>query len=146
MKKFYFRLDKYRNLKLQEEKVARLELARARRAFQEESGRLAALEKKTGQLLAANRKLLEGQIQRELLSVCKGYLRLQRCSLEEQAAAAIQAEEKMKRERQAYLEVRKDSKLLERLYQRQWEVYYQDLLREEQKVLDEIGLISYSRD
>lgn len=146
MRKFHFRLDKYQNLKVQEEKAARLELARARRTFQEETGKLAALQKKTSELLAVNRKLLKGQIQRELLDVCNGYLRVQRCSQIEQAAAALQAEEKMKRKQEVYLEVRKASKLLERLYRRQWTAYCQEFLREEQKMLDEIGLISYSRD
>ena len=51
----------------------------------------------------------------------------------------------MKREQQLYLEVRKASKLLERLYHRQWTAYYQEYLHEEQKVLDEIGLINHSR-
>ena len=44
------------------------------------------------------------------------------------------------------MEVRKASKLLERLYHRQWNEFYQEYLKEEQKVLDEIGLIIHSRE
>ncbi len=145
MKKFYFRLDKYHNLKQQEEKAARLQLFRAHSAYQQEVAKLAELQEKTLKLLSQNRKLLTGPIQQELLSSYIGYLSVQKCLEKKQAAAVHEAEEKMKREQQLYLEVRKASKLLERLYHRQWTAYYQEYLHEEQKVLDEIGLINHSR-
>lgn len=146
MKKFHFRLEKYHNFKEQEEKAARLELFRARRAYQEEADKLAALQGKTIKLISQNKKLLTGSIQLELLNNCIGCLAVQKNLEEEQAAAVQEKEEKMKREQQVYLEVRKASKLLERLYHRQWNEFYQEYLKEEQKVLDEIGLIIHSRE
>ncbi|MGB4505024.1 MAG: flagellar FliJ family protein [Syntrophaceticus sp.] len=146
MKKFYFHLNKYRNFKLQEEKMAQLEFAMARKAFQEETAKLAAIQKKTSELFDINRKLLCGNIQRELLDACYGCLQVQQNALAEQAAVVLKAEEKMQREQKVYLEARKTSKLLERLYQREWTAYYQEFLRVEQKTLDEIGLLSYVRN
>jgi len=146
LKKFHFRLEKYHNFKEQEEKAARLELFRARRAYQEEVDKLAALQRKTNELISQNKKLLTGTIQLELLSSCLGCLEVQKNLEEEQTAAVQEKEEKMKREQQVYLEVRKASKLLERLHHRQWNDFYQEYLKEEQKVLDEIGLIIHSRE
>ncbi len=144
MKKFHFRLEKYHNYKEQEEKAARLELFRARRAYEEEVDKLVALQRKTNELISQNKKLLIGSIQLELLNSCIGCLAVQKHLEEEQAAAVQEKEEKMKREQQVYLEVRKASKLLERLYQRQWNDFYQEYLKEEQKLLDEVGLIIHS--
>lgn len=146
MKRFHFRLEKYHNFKEQEEKAARLALFRARRAYQEEANKLAAIQGKTMELISENKKLLTGPIQLELLNTCLGCLAVQKQLEEEQAAVVQEKEEKMKQEQQVYLEVRKASKLLERLYQRKWNEFYQEYLKEEQKVLDEVGLIIHSRE
>ena len=94
MKKFHFRLEKYHNFKEQEEKAARLELFRARRAYQEEADKLAALQGKTIELISQNKILLTGSIQLELLNNCIGCLAVQKNLEEEQAAAVQEKEEK----------------------------------------------------
>jgi flagellar export protein FliJ len=146
LKKFHFRLERYRHLKAQEEKAAQMEFVKAQKEFQDETARLTALRQKNSELLALNRKLLQGKLQRELLDACYGCLLVQRNSLAEQTDIVFQAEEKMKGEQRVYIEARKSSKLLDRLYQRQWTAYYQEFLHSEQKMLDEIGLISYLKD
>ena len=58
VEKFHFRLEKYHNFKEQEEKQ-RLELFRARGAYQEEADKLAALQGKTIELISQTRYSLQ---------------------------------------------------------------------------------------
>lgn len=146
MKKFRFRLEKYHNFKEQEEKAARLALFQARRAYLEEADKLTALQGETRELISQNKKLLTGSIQLELLNTCLGCLAVQKQLEEEQAAVVQKKKEKMQQEQEVYLEVRKASKLLERLYQRQWNDFYREYLKEEQKLLDEVGLMIHFRE
>lgn len=145
MKRFRFRLQKYLDLKEQEEMLARLELIRARTAYRLEVSKLEAIQAKTGELLAQSRELLCGSIRPELLNLISGCLQVQEKLTVEQASAVARAEENLNREQQSFLRARQGRKLLDRLRQYRWAAYYAESLREEQRNLDEIGAILFTR-
>ncbi|MDN5366515.1 MAG: flagellar protein FliJ [Thermacetogenium sp.] len=145
MKRFRFRLQKYLNLKVQQERLARLEVARARAAYMLEVNRLQEIEEKTGELLAQGREALRGSILPELLVLCSSCLQVQERLACEQQAAVERAKDQLREEQGALLRVRQDRRLLERLRMRRWEAYYAEFLRSEQKTLDEIGSILFTR-
>lgn len=146
MKRFHFRLQKYLQLKEQEEQLARLELTRARALHLRETRKLEALQEKTNELLMQNRELLKGPIHPELAVLGRCCLDVQELLAEEQLDVVLQAEEQLSREQQSFIQARKDRKLLERLRQKSWDLYRLESLREEQENLDEIGTILYCRN
>jgi flagellar FliJ protein len=110
-----------------------------------EVNRLQEIEEKTGELLAQGREALRGSILPELLVLCSSCLQVQERLACEQQAAVERAKDQLREEQRALLRVRQDRRLLERLRQRRWGAYYAEFLRSEQKTLDEIGSILFTR-
>ncbi len=148
MKKFSFRLEKYLNLKRQQEDIQRLVLSNAQAAYDEERRKLALILQRIEALLDYSKTLRRAPLIRlniELLLLADAYHAALTTQKEAQAAATEDALVKVAAERERYLALQKDRKLLERLREKLWQGYYQDYLREEQKTLDEIGTSSFSR-
>ena len=148
VKKFNFRLEKYLNLKRQQEDIQRLVLSNAQAVYDEERRKLALIHQKIEALLDYSKTLRQAPLNRlniELLLLADTYHAALTIQKEAQAMAVEDALVKLAAEREKYLALQKDRKLLERLREKLWQGYYQDYLKEEQKTLDEIGTSSFSR-
>jgi flagellar FliJ protein len=145
MSRFSFRLQKYLNLKRQEEDIQRLILFNAQAAYDAEKGMLEQIERKIAAMLEYNTTLRQKRLNIDLLLFAESYHLVLSQQQEIQAAAVEDALGRLAAERDKYLDLQRDRKLLERLREKLWQQFYQDSLREEQKALDEIGVLSFSR-
>ena len=145
MSRFNFRLQKYLNLKRQEEGIQRLILFNVQAAYDAEKRMLALIDKKIEALLEYNITLRQKQLNIDLLLFAESYHLVLSQQKEIQVVSVEDALGRVAAERDKYLALQKDRKLLERLREKLWQQFCQDSLREEQKALDEIGTLSFSR-
>lgn len=145
LKKFRFRLQKYMNLKRQQESIKRLNLTRARSRYIRENESLAEIREELVAAFNRTREARRGSIDLQLISLSEQYIRLQKELQRLQTIVVAEAKAALERRRQELQHVRKEKKLLERLHDHRWAAYCQDVQREEQKVLDEIGTIRFLR-
>ncbi|MGD0622038.1 MAG: hypothetical protein ABSA82_06205 [Thermacetogeniaceae bacterium] len=139
MKRFHFHLQKYLDLKRQEEDIQRLILSNAQAVYDEEKRKLALIDRRIEALLEYSTTLRQMQLNIGLLLFAESYHTVLSEQKEIQAMSVEEALVKLAAERERYLALQKDRKLLERLREKLWQQFYQDYLREEQKALDEIG-------
>jgi flagellar FliJ protein len=139
MKRFTFHLQKYLDLKKQQEDIQRLVLSNAQAACDEERRKLASIDRRIEALLEYSITLRQMQLNIDLLIFAESYNRVLSEQREIQAMAVEGAMVKLMAEREKYVAMQKDRKLLERLRERLWQQFYEELLRDEQKTLDEIG-------
>jgi flagellar FliJ protein len=139
MKRFKFRLQKYLNLKRQEEDIQRLILANTQAAYDAEQRALALIDRRIASLLEYNTSLRQVRLNIDLLLYAESYHTVLLQQKEVQAVSVEDALARLAVEREKYLTLQKDRKLLERLRDKLWQKFYQDSLMDEQKALDEIG-------
>jgi flagellar FliJ protein len=139
MKRFNFRLQKYLSLKRQEEDIQRLILSNTQAAYDAEQRALTLIERRIEALLEYNTTLRQMQLNIELLLFAESYHTVLSQQKESQAVSVEDALRRVTAEREKYLVLQRDRKLLERLREKLWQQFYQDSLRDEQKALDEIG-------
>jgi flagellar FliJ protein len=139
MKRFNFRLQKYLSLKRQQEDIQRLILSNAQTAYDAEQRALELIEERIKALLEYNTTLRQRQLNIELLLFAESYHIVLSQQKESQAVSVENALSRVAAEREKYLTLQKDRKLLERLREKLWQQFYQDSLSDEQKALDEIG-------
>jgi flagellar FliJ protein len=145
MSRFNFRLQKYLDLKKQEEDIQRLILFNAQTAYDAEKRVLEQIDRKIEALLEYNTTLRQKRLNIDLLLFAESYHLVLSQQKETQAASVEDALGRVTAERDRYLDLQRDRKLLERLREKLWQQFYQDSLREEQKALDEIGTLGFSR-
>ena len=122
MKKFKFSLEKVLSLREFEENQAQIELAKAISVVTELNNKLKFIANERVKNNDARSNYIEGlDYQKEIL-------------LEELAQAELILEEK----RQIMIEAMKKRKALEKLKEKQLQEYKKEILKEEEKVLDEI--------
>lgn len=146
MKRFRFRLQKYLNLKQQEEGIRRIYLAEAQQYYHKQEEIMRSIQKELKKTLAQKREFLqEGRIDRDLIEMAECYLEYQKEQQNRQETILEEARVELIKQQLELLNAQKERKLSERLYNRRWTDYYQEFLREEQKSLDEIGIICFFR-
>jgi flagellar FliJ protein len=143
MNHFNFRLQKYLDLKQQQEEFQRLILANAQAFYDEEQSKLALIDGKIDSLLDYSTTLRQIHLNIELLLLAESYHRVLLEQKKIQILAVEEALGKLVAERERFLSLQKERKLLERLRTRQYQQFYQDWLRDEQKALDEVGSSKY---
>jgi flagellar FliJ protein len=144
VKQFNFRLQKYLNLKKQQEGFQRSILAGAQAAYEEEKRKLVLIDRRIEALLDYGKTLRQLHLNIEMLVLADTHHAALASEKEVQAVAVEEALVRLTAEREKYLALQKDRKLLERLREKLWQKFYQDYLREEQKTLDEIGTSNYT--
>ncbi|MDD2283567.1 MAG: flagellar export protein FliJ [Syntrophaceticus sp.] len=145
MKIFHFRLQQYLDFNKQQEDVQRLLLYQVRLVYKEELGRLESLDRKIDELVDYTKAARQNQVQIELMLMSEVYHRDLQEQKTAQALAVEEALGKVNAEQKVLIDIQRRRKMLERLKGRKWQEYYQNLLKKEQKELDEIGSIRFCR-
>jgi|GEM_PF-5660063 len=104
-----------------------------------------AIQKELRNALARMREARQGGLDLDLITMGEQYLRVKKELQAQQAVVLEEARAELLQRQQEFVNVQKDRKLLERFYDRLWSAYYQEFLREEQKNLDEVGLVRFLR-
>ena len=93
MKHFIFRLQKYLNLKKQQEDIQRLILSNAQAAYEEEKRKLALIDRKIEALLEYNKTLRQMRLNIEILLLADTY----HCSVQQKEIQAVSVEDALVR-------------------------------------------------
>ncbi len=120
-------------------------LYQARMIHRRETEKLGQIDNKVEDTLAFAGKVQEQQLDVEMFKLVSNYhhdLMEQRA---EQVLMVEDAQQGVTSERGKLVAVQRRRKTLERLKEKQWDLYYQNFLRAEQKELDDIGRDRFCR-
>ena len=140
MQRFQFRLEsllKYRKLQTDQ---AQAELGQATVEWQNQLSALNTLFEKNDQLSEHLRDIQQTPILVDDLVSCHEYGQILRNKLNQQKETVRIAEQYCDECRQRLSESLKRQKLVEKIKEKRWSQFNEELLRQEQKELDEIGL------
>lgn len=139
MKAFRFRLQRVRDLREAREKDKLTEFGREQRKLGLEQERLMMFRDEAAQQIAEMRgerrapfPVWEQRASLNYLGRVDRVIEYQTTRVDEQGQAVEQSRER-------YLEARRETEVLERLREKHFDQWRRDLLREEGKILDEIG-------
>jgi|Deesub1362B_J571_1020462.scaffolds.fasta_scaffold02084_3 flagellar FliJ protein len=138
MKKFKFRLQKVADIKAKQEKQKSLELANLFLQLEKEKQQLQNLNFELDHVQQEIfRRTLEGCAAKEILEYQRYAEKLGQ-DIRTQKNKIQSLEEKIEKVQMALLKLNKEKKILERIREKRYLQYLQDLAREEQKMLDEM--------
>ncbi|MBE3577397.1 MAG: flagellar export protein FliJ [Limnochordales bacterium] len=150
MRKFAFRLERVLQLRKHEEErekqrlavlLAELQTARRRQAACERE--LAELEARFGRALA--RSSGDGELAVYELQLYRGRQELLRQNLTRAIAKVAEMQQRVDQQRALLLAAARRREVLVRLRKRKWEEFQREVLREEQKLLDEVASVWHYR-
>lgn len=145
MQRFQFRLETLLHYRTLQKNIAQSALGQAEIAWRAANEELTALHTKKEQLEDILRDTQTEHIKVESLIFCHTYgLRLKTQITHQQEAVAVADEQRIECRRQL-VEAQKKQKLVEKLKANRLSQYNTEILAQEQKELDEIGLQLYAR-
>lgn len=145
MKLFRFRLQKYLDLNKEQEDAKRLKLHSAQLVYKKESGKLESIDSKIESTVDYTKTARQNQLNIEMMLLAESYYHVLLEQRAVQATMVENAQQQVTAEQKVLISIQRRRKMLERLKGKKWEAYYQGLLQEEQKELDEIGRVRFCR-
>lgn len=145
MRKFQFRLQTLLKLRQIQEKQAKVALAEATNRFVNEKQILQELEKRLDKSFELFRQEQKQNITVDMLKMFHDYFDTMKRTINQQRQAVAAAEQNRLKCLQALETAMQNLQLVEKFHEKRLEEYSIELLQEEQKLLDEIGLQIYSR-
>lgn len=145
MPKFKFRLQTSLDLAVRYEQIAREELLQR---IKERDVLAAELERITGQIAGLENEIrysMTGSESLARIQLLRNFLPVLQEQREETASFLAAAAEKVEQARQVLVERMKETKTLNRLREKEWQAYCQELLKEEQKQIDEVATTRFLR-
>jgi flagellar FliJ protein len=140
MQRFRFRLEALLNYRKLQTDQAQAELGRATVEWQNQLALLAALFDKNEKIEDFLRNIQQTSIIVDDLISCHEYRQLLKNKIDQQKETVRIAEQYCEECRQCLVESLKRQKLVEKIREKRWTQFTEELLRQEQKELDEIGL------
>lgn len=146
MKKFKFRLQKLLEVRRLGEDLRRQELAKARQALDREKSILARLEEACAEVMQELRAGFEGALDVERIAVYYRYLSLLARHTESQRATVDLLAREEATKRAAMIAARRKRMMVEKLKERAYARYREEVARMDQAFLDEVATIRYARE
>ena len=138
MPKFNFRLQGYLGLKTKLEDQRKLEYSRALAEWERERGKLADLESRREETVAAFKADLTASVNPQTANFYNNFLTWLKMTIKRQTARVQQAEAEAERRRAALTDAMKERKMLETLKEKNYAEYVREQNLAEQKAADEI--------
>lgn len=146
MKKFQFRLQRVMEMKEEVEKQRMVDLAEVKKRVTRE---LEALEKLREEDQNCRAHIKERGSQKRInpatMDMIYRYLKKLEADIDTQQGKVSDVKDEMEKKRQVLLDAAKERKILEKLKDRKKSDYLSDLSKKEQKTLDEISAVKFSR-
>lgn len=133
---FRFKLKRVLDIRSLEEKLAHNRLREVRRQLQEVEGILAGLNRDRDDLMGF---ILHNELSVEENIQVRNYLQIQNKKIEATKMSLVSKQEEAEERRQEYYAKRKERRVLEKLQEKKYRQFQQQLLQKEQKELDEMG-------
>lgn len=145
MRPFQFRLETLLKFRRLQEEQAQIRLAEATAAYVAERDRLDALVNRMAEHVKNYRRVQEEPVAVATLKLCRDYNDRLIGDISHQRIRVSTAEDRRMDYLAALEEAAKARKLVEKLREKRLAQYQAEMLLEEQKLLDELGLQAYSR-
>lgn len=146
MRKFRFRLQKLLEIRRLKEDLQRQELARARQALDREKANLAELKGVQAEAIDELRAAFEGVLDVDRIASYHRYLGLLAHHIGDRQAAVGRLAREEAAKRAAVIAARRERKIVEKLKERAYARYRDEVAHMEQAFLDEVGTIRYARE
>lgn len=146
MRRFRFPLDPALQLRSRLEEQAQVELAESRRRLELRQEALREIERQLQRHASVRSDLQQSQIDALTLAALDPYQQELERTLALARAALQEAEAAMERAREALHQRRVDREVLERLRERRRAEHRHQELQEEQRSLDEVGVMRWRKD
>ncbi|MFZ5924105.1 MAG: flagellar export protein FliJ [Bacillota bacterium] len=143
---FEFRLQKLLEVRRLRENLRRQELAEARQALDRERSTLARLEEACEEVVQELRAGSEGALDVDRIAIYHRYLGLLTRHIEDQRAAVDRLAREEASKRAAVIAARRERMMVEKLKERAYARYREEVARMEQAFLDEVSTIRYARE
>lgn len=144
MRAFEFRLQTKLDITLQQEELARVELVEKQAAYDREMAELQRLEAHLEAVYDSLRGK-RGGIHVDSFIITKDYVKFMREQIDNQYRVVEEAEQILEIARFHYMELVKERKALEKLYEREFQEYLREVNRAEQTLIDEVALSRFWR-
>ena len=141
MAKFVYRMENILNIKYKLEEQAKQEYMTVRVRLNEEEEKLNALQNRKQEYFAQYRDLLKERLDVLQIETCKEAILLMDEYIAAQEQVVARVEEELEQAIAKMKEVIKERKIHEKLKEKQFEIFLQELNQEEMKEIDQ--LISY---
>ena len=141
MAKFVYRMENILNIKYKLEEQAKQEYMTVRVRLNEEEGKLNALQNRKQEYFAQYRDLLKERLDVLQIETCKEAILLMDEYIATQEQVVARIEEELELAIAKMKEAIKERKIHEKLKEKQFEIFLQELNQEEMKEIDQ--LISY---
>ncbi len=141
MAKFVYRMENILNIKYKLEEQAKQEYMAVRVRLNEEEEKLAALQNRKQEYFVQYRNLLKERLDVLQIETCKNAILLMDEYITAQEQVVAQVEEELEQAIAKMNEAIKERKIHEKLKEKQFEIFLQELNQEEMKEIDQ--LISY---
>lgn len=145
MKKFQFRLQTPLDIAIRQEQIAQEEMLLCIKHRDIVSGELDILHERLAELENDIRQGMLASITLDRMLLLRNFMPVLKKLREEKNEELILAEELVEDARRVLVERIKESKTLTRLREKEWQAYRQEVLREEQKLIDEVATTRYFR-
>ena len=136
---FQFSLEKILELRERLEQQAAAELSRLKSLEAEEKEKLAMQRQQRQVQLEAWRNKIQGTLDLDELDAYRRWLEVLDASVAQQQALVEELQLSVKRQTDEYLAARRKRQVLEKLREHEYERFCQELLRKEQRELDDIA-------
>jgi len=146
MGEFSFRLDRILNLRITEERVLATKLAGGQRKLQAKQKELAGLRQTCNQVAGKMRACLKEGVDVSQLMAYQSYLGLLGKQTIRAAGQVAKQKQEVAAQRERLLQKAKARTVLEKLRDRRYDEYRQEMKREDQKRTDEIGTAYHWRN
>jgi flagellar FliJ protein len=143
---FQFRLETLLKFRRLQEEQAQIKLAEATAAYVAEQERLAGLEEELADHVADYRRRLREPVTVATLKMFRDYYDKLKGTIAHQQERVAAADQIRRECLAALAAAAKARKLVEKLKEKRLAQYQAETLREEQKLLDELGLQAFSRN
>ncbi len=145
MPKFRFKLQPVLHQRRGKEDTLKKELADIKRLFETEKGVLEELRRKLLDLHAKLREKQKSLLDPSEAVAYSNYIDKVEQEIELQIVKLTDIANKVKRVQERLIEASKDKKILEKLYDKQYEEFKRELEQVEQNLIDEIATIRHNR-
>lgn len=145
MSKFIFKLQSLLNIKEKLEEQNKIEYGKALAALEEEKSKLINLETKKNDNILNFRESIKKGIKSEYIKNINYFIVYIDKKIEEQLCNIEKAENFVEEKRLILLNSMKEKKVLETLKDKEKEIYLKEVMKEEQKNVDEIVSYKYNK-
>ncbi|NPV25923.1 MAG: flagellar export protein FliJ [Firmicutes bacterium] len=145
MRRFKFKLQTNLDLVYKREELLKQEFFQQQKRFNQEMKALKQLRERCQQLQDEMRGVVQGTLNLARIKLYNDFFPMLLKQIKQQSIQVESARQDLESARHALMKIVKEKKILEKLRQRQWEIYQQEVLREEQKVIDELAVTGFYR-